>query len=72
MIVLMNTVPMECHRNESNKPPRRPVFVSHEKPKVNVVAIVYSCFFNSSCVVFFLACVTLCCSFAYVANQLFN
>ena len=27
---------------------RRPVFVSHVKPKVDVVAVVYSCYNNSS------------------------
>ena len=40
----------------SNKPgfsPRRPVFVSRAKPKVNVVTVVYSCYSNSGCVVFF-------------------
>ena len=30
----------------------RPVFMSPVKPKVDVVAVVYSCYSNSGCVVF--------------------
>ena len=37
--------------------PMRPVFVSHVKPKVDVVAVLYSCYSNSGCVVFFLTLV---------------
>ena len=33
--------------------PRRPVFMSHVEPKINIVAGVYSCFSNIGYVVFF-------------------